>query len=123
MEQSKNIEKEKEGKLMYELDFSFITQMAERMRSNKHKYEAYAWKNNLQSIEDLSQALFRHVIEVMKGNYEDDGRIFGHLEAIACNVMMINSQLKMRMRLQAFEDDKKKNQLSNTIQTNEFMIY
>ena len=31
--------KETEGKLFYELDFEFITQMAERMASNKGKYE------------------------------------------------------------------------------------
>ena len=85
--------KETEGKLFYELDFEFITQMAERMASNKGKYEPYNWQK-LDNVEELKQALFRHVLEVMKGNLEDDGRDFGHLEAIACDVMMIYYQLK-----------------------------
>ena len=85
--------KETNGKLFYELDFGFITQMAERMASNKGKYEPFNWQK-LDNIEDLKQALFRHTLEVMKGNFEDDGREFGHLEAIACDVMMICYQLK-----------------------------
>ena len=85
--------KETEGKLFYELDFDFITKIAERMASNKGKYEPYNWQK-LDNVEELKQALFRHVLEVMKGNLEDDGRDFGHLEAIACDVMMIYYQLK-----------------------------
>lgn len=85
--------KETNGKLFYELDFEFITQMAERMASNKVKYEPYNWQK-LDNVEELKQALFRHTLEVMKGNLEDDGRDFGHLEAIACDVMMIYYQLK-----------------------------
>ena len=85
--------KETEGKLHYELDFDFITQMAERMASNKGKYEPYNWQK-LDNIADLKQSLFRHVLEVMNGNYEDDNREFGHLEAVAINAMFINYQLK-----------------------------
>ena len=85
--------KETEGKLFYELDFEFITQMAERMASNKGKYEPYNWQK-LDNIDDLKQSLFRHVLEVMNGNYEDDNREFGHLEAVAINAMFINYQLK-----------------------------
>ena len=85
--------KETNGKLFYELDFEFITQIAERMASNKGKYEPYNWQK-LDNVEELKQALFRHTLEVMKGNLEDDGRDFGHLEAIACDVMMIYYQLK-----------------------------
>jgi hypothetical protein len=87
--------KETEGKLFYELDWSFITQMAERMASNKKegKYELWNWKKPM-STEKLKQATMRHLLEVMDGNYEDDGRKFGHLEAISNNVMMINYQLK-----------------------------
>lgn len=85
--------KETNGKLFYELDFDFITQIAERMASNKGKYEPYNWQK-LDNVEELKQAIFRHVLEVMKGNLEDDGRDFGHLEAIACDVMMICYQLK-----------------------------
>lgn len=85
--------KETEGKLFYELDFDFITKIAERMASNKGKYEPYNWQK-LDNVEELKQALFRHVLEVMKGKFEDDGREFGHLEATACDVMMICYQLK-----------------------------
>ena len=85
--------KETNGKLFYELDFAFITQMAERMASNKGKYEPYNWQK-LNNIADLKQSLFRHVLEVMNGNYKDDNREFGHLEAVAINAMFINYQLK-----------------------------
>ena len=85
--------KETEGKLHYEIDFEFITQMAERIASNKGKYEPYNWQK-LDNISDLKQSLFRHVLEIMNGNYEDDNRKFGHLEAVAINAMFINYQLK-----------------------------
>ena len=85
--------KETEGKLNYELDWEFIQQLAERMNQNKGKYEPYNWTKPM-DVEKLKQSLFRHVIEVMKGNYLDDGREFGHLESIALNAMMINYQLK-----------------------------
>ena len=98
--------KEKEGKLFYELDWDFITQMAERMASNKGKYEPYNWKK-LDNVEDLKQALFRHVIDIMKGNYEDDGREFGHLEAAADDLMMINYQLKNNYNKLASENNSK----------------
>ena len=92
-EETENAYKETEGKLHYELDFEFITQMAERMASNKGKYEPYNWQK-LDNIADLKQSLFRHVLEVMNGNYKDDNREFGHLEAVAINAMFINYQLK-----------------------------
>ena len=85
--------KESEGKLNYELDWDFIQQMAERMSQNKGKYEPYNWKRPME-VEKLKQSLFRHVIEIMKGNYSDDGRDFGHFESVALNSMMINYQLK-----------------------------
>ena len=85
--------KETEGKLNYELDWQFIQQLAERMSQNKGKYEPYNWTKPM-DVEKLKQSLFRHVIEVMKGNYSDDGREFGHWESIALNAMMINYQLK-----------------------------
>jgi hypothetical protein len=94
-QKSKNNEgvKETEGKLNYELDWDFIQQMAERMSQNKGKYEPYNWAKPM-DVEKLKQSLFRHVIEVMKGNYSDDGRDFGHWESVALNAMMINYQLK-----------------------------
>lgn len=86
--------KQSEGKLNYELDFEFITQMAERMAQNKGKYEPYNWKKPI-PVEGLKQALFRHVMDYMANdNTLDDGREYGHLESIALNVMMINYQLK-----------------------------
>ena len=92
-EETETAYKETEGKLHYELDFEFITQMAERMASNKGKYEPYNWQK-LNNIADLKQSLFRHVLEIMNGNYKDDNREFGHLEAVAINAMFINYQLK-----------------------------
>ena len=92
-EEKETAYKETEGKLFYELDFEFITQMAERMASNKGKYEPYNWQK-LDNIDDLKQSLFRHVLEIMNGNYKDDNREFGHLEAVAINAMFINYQLK-----------------------------
>lgn len=86
--------KQSEGKLNYELDFAFITQLAERMAQNKGKYEPYNWKKPI-PVEGLKQALFRHVMDYMTNdNTLDDGREYGHLESIALNVMMINYQLK-----------------------------
>lgn len=90
--------KETDGKTFYELDFNFITQMAKRMQSNKNnsKYELWNWKKPMteKGIEDLKQATLRHLLEVLEGNYSDDNREFGHLEAIANNAMMINYQIK-----------------------------
>ena len=91
-EETETAYKETEGKLFYELDFEFIKQMAERMASNKGKYEPYNWQK-LDNIADLKQSLFRHVLEIMNGNYEDDNRAKGHLEAVAINAMFINYQL------------------------------
>lgn len=85
--------KESQGKLSYELDFEFITQMAERMDANKGKYEPYNWQKPIDAA-GLHRALARHFFQVMRGNYEDEGRDFGHLEALALNAMMINYQLK-----------------------------
>lgn len=87
--------KETDGKLHYELDFEFIKQMAERMASNKGKYEPFNWQK-LDNVADLKQSLFRHVLEVMNGNYKDDNREFGHLEAVAINAMFINYQLNKK---------------------------
>lgn len=85
--------KESKDKLKYELDWNFIQSIAERMAKNKGKYEPYNWKKPI-DIESLKQSLFRHVIEVMEGNYKDDGRDLGHLEAIALNAMFIFYNLK-----------------------------
>lgn len=92
--------KHSKGKLFYELDFGFIKQLAERMQQNKEnsKYALFNWKKPMidEDIENLKQALLRHVLAVMEGEYEDDGRPFGHLESISNNAMMINYQLKQK---------------------------
>lgn len=86
--------KETENKVDYsEIDWIFITQLAERMNSNKDKYPPNNWKKPI-NIEFLKQSLLRHVLAVMLGHYEDDERMFGHLESIALNAQFINYQLK-----------------------------
>jgi len=86
--------KETENKTDYsEIDWQFITQLAERMNKNKDKYDANNWKRPI-NVELLKQSLLRHVIAVLNGDYEDDGRPQGHIEAIALNAQMINYQLK-----------------------------
>lgn len=90
--------KENEGKLDYsEIDWDFISQIAKRMSSNKDKYEANNWKKPM-NIELLKQSLLRHVIEVLKGNYEDSGDKFGHVTAVACNAQMLNYQLNSKLK-------------------------
>jgi hypothetical protein len=85
--------KEKENKLSYELDWEFLSEMAKRVSKNKTKYPPYNWKKPI-DVEDLKQSLFRHVLEVMKGEYKDDSEPLGHLSAIALNSMFIYYQLK-----------------------------
>jgi hypothetical protein len=84
--------KESANKLIYDIDFDYITGMAERMQLNRDKYPVGNWKQKLH-IEGLKQALFRHVIEIMKDNYSDEQK-FGHLFAVGCNAFMIIEQLK-----------------------------
>ena len=84
--------KETTGKLTYDIDFDFIEQMADRMQRNKHKYPLGNWKKDI-DVEELKQALFRHTMEVMQGNYDDE-QYYGHLVAVACNAFMITYQLK-----------------------------
>ena len=84
--------KESEKKLIYDIDFDYVKMMAERMQLNRDKYPVGNWKKPLQ-VEDLKQALFRHIMEVMKDNYSDEQK-FGHLVALGCNAFMIIEQLK-----------------------------
>jgi hypothetical protein len=85
--------KETKGKLYYELSWEFVEEMAKRMANNKSdKYPLYNWKKNI-SIEDLKQAINRHHIEVMKGNYRDGSEVLGHIVSYACNSMMLWEQL------------------------------
>lgn len=85
-------QKESNNKLSYELDWNFIEAMAKRMSQNKGKYAPYNRQKPM-DIENLKQALLRHTIEVMKGNYTDIEDL-DHLSAIACNAQFIYYQLK-----------------------------
>lgn len=86
--------KEIENKVDYsEIDWDFIEQLAKRMSKNKDKYVVNNWKAPT-DIEKLKQALLRHVLEVLKGNYADGKDELGHLEAIALNAQFLNYQIK-----------------------------
>jgi hypothetical protein len=84
--------KDKKDKLVYDLDFDFLTGMAQRMQLNRNKYPVGNWKNKI-DIEDLKQAMFRHMIEIMRGNYSDEQE-YGHFYAVACNSFMLLKQIK-----------------------------
>ena len=84
--------KDKKDKLVYDLDFDFLTGMAERMQLNRNKYPVGNWKNKI-DIEDLKQAMFRHMIEIMRDNFSDEQE-YGHFYAVACNSFMLLKQLK-----------------------------
>ena len=86
--------KESTNKLIYDIDFEYITLMAERMQLNRNKYPVGNWKSDI-DIDDLKQALFRHTMEIMKGSYDCDEQTFGHLVAVGCNAFMIIEQLKI----------------------------
>lgn len=91
--------KETEGKLYYELSWEFIEEMAKRMQYHKNgKYELYNWKNKPMTpkgIDDMKQAINRHHIEVMKGNYDDGEEFLGHIVSYATNSMILWGQLKL----------------------------
>lgn len=92
--------KDDNGKLFHEIDFMFIKDISERMASNKSngKYEPFNWKRPMsqEGIEKILQAGWRHMLELMDGNYEDDGRPFGHLEGVVSNLMIANYHLRKR---------------------------
>lgn len=79
-------------KLDYEIDWDFITLLAQRMQKGKEKYGPYSWHGPT-DVEALKRAYFRHSLEVMKGNYLDDNQEYGHIGAAVANLMMIYYQL------------------------------
>ena len=91
--ESTNGTKESEGKLIYELDFEFIKAMAERMAKNKSKYEPFNWQKPI-AVDEIKKSFFRHSMEVMQGNYKDEGDEFGHILATSINAMILYYQLK-----------------------------
>jgi len=86
-----NGKKESDNKLSYELDWNFIEAMAKRMEQNKDKYPPYNRQKPM-DIESLKQALLRHTIEVMKGNYTDI-EDYDHLQSLSLNAIFIYYQL------------------------------
>lgn len=84
--------KQSDNKLIYDIDFDYVKMMAERMQLNRDKYPVGNWKKEI-DLNSLKQAMFRHIMEVMKGNYHDEQK-FGHLVALGCNAFMIIEQIK-----------------------------
>lgn len=84
-----------EGKLYYEIDWSFIQGVAKRMQANKsEKYERWKWKEGV-DLEEINQAILRHTLEIMKGHHIDDTN-YGHYYALVCNAMIAVYELKKR---------------------------
>jgi hypothetical protein len=88
-----NGKKESEGKQHVEYDWEFLQAQMTRVGKNKHKYKFENWKNPI-DIHSLKDALLRHTMEVMKGNYTDENVELDHLSAVALNAMFIYYQLK-----------------------------
>ena len=88
--------KESENKLDYEIDWNFVTKMAERMALNKGKYPPYNWQKPM-DVSKLKSAMTRHFIEVMKDNHSDEQEN-GHLIALALNAMMIVFQIENNIK-------------------------
>lgn len=86
--------KDSNGKTDYsEIDWTFIEGLAKRMNKNKEKYEPFNYHKPM-DVNLLKQSLLRHVIEILKGEYNDAGQEYGHFFATALNSMMIYYQLK-----------------------------
>ncbi len=75
--------KDKDNKLIIELDWDFIREMCIRMDQNKDKYPRDNWKNPI-DVKLLEDALFRHWLDYKGGDVSEN-----HLAAIALNAMMI----------------------------------
>jgi hypothetical protein len=88
------IAKVTEGKLPYEIDWLFVKDMAERMFNNKGKYEPYSWQKTEINLQELKNGITRHFIEIQNNNFQDGDEPFGHILALACNMMILNYQLK-----------------------------
>lgn len=87
-------EKETEGKVSYqEIDWRYITMMANRMNQNKVKYGKDNYKLPM-DIDLLKDALLRHVIAILQPKANDGDSFEDHLAAIGCNAMIINYQIK-----------------------------
>ena len=74
--------KESEGKLIYDVDWEFMKDIAIRMAQNKGKYEKYNWKKPI-DLNQLDEAIERHWVSYKSGDLSEDHEI-----AIVCNIMM-----------------------------------
>jgi hypothetical protein len=85
--------KESEDKIDYsELDWEYIDAMAVRMAENI-KYPPENWKKPM-DVKELAKSAIRHarkILQPVEGDTETD---LEHAEALGCNGMMINYQLK-----------------------------
>jgi hypothetical protein len=85
--------KESEDKIDYsELDWEYIDSMAIRMAENT-KYPPENWKKPM-NIKELAKSAIRHarkILQPLEGDIETD---LEHAEALGCNGMMINYQIK-----------------------------
>ena len=99
--------KEKEEKLVYDIDFGYVKGMVERMQMNRNKYPVGNWQKEI-SVEDLKQAMFRHIIDIMMNNYHDEQN-YGHLFAVGCNAFMILEQLKKEKHEEVIKDKRESN--------------
>lgn len=84
--------KETKDKLFFEIDWEYVEGIATRMSLNKHKYDAFKWKEGI-NVNELNQALMRHLIAIMKGEIDDE-QMYGHYYALGCNSMMAIHELK-----------------------------
>lgn len=87
MEEEKGI-KESQNKLIYDIDWVFVKNIAERMNENKSKYPLGNWKKDI-DLASIEQALERHYIQYKIGDTSED-----HLIAIVCNSMILNYHRK-----------------------------
>lgn len=92
--------KQSEGKLFYEIDWEFIEGMAIRMALNKQngKYDRFGWRDQGVDIDEMNQALVRHLIAILKGELQDDEQQYSHYYALACNSMLIVNSLKSQIK-------------------------
>ena len=76
-----------------EVDPFFIEGIANVMNSNKIENGGKYEKNNWKKMEDptlIQDAIFRHVLELFKGNEIDSQSGLSHLYHIGANAMMLN---------------------------------
>ncbi len=82
--------KQSNGKLNYsEIDWNYIARLAFRMNQNKVKYEKKNWQLPI-PLEEIEQAMLRHIIAILNPNVADEETRADHLAAIGCNAMILN---------------------------------